>query len=180
MTTSKSELRRLIRDRERSLPEEELRARDGELVKKLLALPEFKSAGCVLLYFGTGTEIDTRPVIRRSLEAGKTVALPRITGPGTMVAGRILSQSQLVPGAYGIPEPPEDAEILDPGAFGLILVPGVAFSPEGRRLGRGGGYYDRYLADTRGLKVALVRDLQLTPHLPAGPHDIDVDLIITG
>ena len=97
-----------------------------------------------------------------------------------MVAGRILSQSELVPGAYGIPEPPEDAEILDPRAFGLILVPGVAFSPEGRRLGRGGGYYDRYLADTRGLKVALARDLQLTPHLPAGPHDIDVDLIITG
>lgn len=178
MTISKSELRRLIRDRESALPAGGLRREDGALIEKLLSSPEFAAARRVLLYFGVGTEIDTAPVIAAALSLGKDVALPRVTGPGLMEARRVTEPSKLVPGAFGIPEPGEDCELMPPDSFDLILVPGAAFSPDGRRLGRGGGFYDRYLPKTAGVKAALVRGIQLTEDVPTAEHDIKMDIII--
>lgn len=179
MTISKSELRAIIKKREAALSELEIKASDRELASAFIALPEFIKAKTVMLYCGVGREPDTGPMIASALRAGKTVALPKITGPGVMEARRIYSLDQLVPGAFGIPEPSGECEVVAPGEFDLILVPGAAFSPNGCRLGRGGGYYDRYLPQTRGVKVALARKCQLTDDIPTDIHDINVDLIIT-
>ncbi len=179
MTISKSELRALVKKREASLSDFEIEASDRELAASLIVSPEFAAAKTVMLYWGVGREPDTRPMIDAALKAGKLVALPCVTGPGAMEARRIFSLTQLVPGAFGIPEPDRECEVVDPGEFDLILVPGAAFSPDGRRLGRGGGYYDRYLPQTRGVKVALARKCQLTDDIPTDIHDINVDLIIT-
>lgn len=179
MTTSKSDLRRLVRAREAGLAPEERRESDERLVSRLLASPEYRSAGTVLLYCGVGGEPDTRPILEDALRAGKRAALPRITAPGAMEARQVRSPGELVPGAFNIPEPGEGCPLLPPEAFDLVLVPGAAFTRNGARLGRGGGYYDRYLPRVRGKTAALVRRIQLFDTLPTQAHDVPVALVIT-
>ncbi len=135
-------------------------------------------ARCVMLYWPQGAEVDVRPIFLRALKLGKLAALPRITGPGTMEA-RASDPGELVPGFMGIPEPPESAQSVPPEKPDLIIVPGAAFTRDGRRLGRGGGYYDRFLPLTRGLKLALVRPEALFDDLPTEVHDVRVDEVIT-
>ena len=172
MTASKAEIRRLVQSAAG-------REDDGALIRRFLSLPEYRRAKTVLLYRGVGGEIDTAPILQDALSAGKLVALPRITGPDLMEARRVASAEELVPGKYGIPAPPAESELIPPEALDLILVPGAAFTPEGDRLGRGGGYYDRYLPRTAGFKVALARRGQLFPALPTQAHDQRVDLVVT-
>lgn len=152
---------------------------DEVLIKRLLASPEYRRAARVFLYLGVGNEPDTRPAILDALAGGKRVALPGIVAPGVMEAREITSLSELVPGKFAIPAPPAEKAVIPPEAFDLILVPGAAFTREGGRLGRGGGYYDRYLPLTRGKKIALVRRIQFFDALPTEDHDIRVDLLLT-
>ncbi len=179
MTTSKSELRGLVRAREKGLTPQEREVSDRILTNRFLALPEYRAARRVFLYLGVRSEPDTRPIFEDALRAGKRVALPKITGPGTMEARELRYLSELVPGPFGIPEPGETCPKVPPETFDLILVPGAAFSPNGARLGRGGGYYDRYLPQTRGKTVALARRIQLFNSLPTEEHDIPIDFLIT-
>ncbi len=179
MTASKAELRRLVRETEKGLSPEAVRESDRTLAERFLSLEEYKRAKTLFLYAGTRREPDTRSILAAALRDGKTVALPKITGPGVMEARRIGSLSGLVPDRYNIPAPPPDSEVILPKAFDLILVPGAAFTPDGARLGRGGGYYDRFLSKTRGLKIALVRREFVFPALPVEEHDIKMDILIT-
>ncbi len=172
MTASKAEIRRLVQSAAG-------REDDGALILRFLSLPEYRRAKTVFLYRGVGSELDTLPIIEDALSSGKRVALPRVTAPGIMEARRIRALNELVPGKYGIPAPPEGSELIPPEEFDLILVPGAAFSPNGARLGRGGGYYDRYLPKTLGFKVALAGKGRLFPVLPTEEHDVKVDKVIT-
>ncbi len=148
-------------------------------MSRFLSLPEYRSAETVFLFCGAGDEIDTIPIIEDALSSGKTVALPRVTVPGVLEARRVNALTELVPGKYHIPAPPEGSELVPPENFDLILVPGAAFAGDGARLGRGGGYYDRYLPRTRALKVALARRCQLFDALPMEAHDVKMDLVVT-
>lgn len=179
MTASKAELRRLVREAERGLSPAEKAESDRVLAVRFLASEAYRRAGVLFLYAGVGQEPDTRPLLDAALRAGKTVALPKIVAPGVMEARRITAPDGLVPDRYGIPAPAEESETIPPEAFDLILVPGAAFTPGGVRLGRGGGYYDRYLPRTRGVKLALARHGFVFPALPAEAHDIQVDILIT-
>ncbi len=179
MTASKADLRRLVREAERRLSPTEKAESDRILAARFLASEPYRRAKILLFYAGAGPEPDTRPLVDAALEAGKTVALPKITAPGVMEARRIAAAGELVPDKYGIPAPAEGSQLLPPEAFDLILVPGAAFTPGGIRLGRGGGYYDRYLPRTRGVKLALARRRFIFPALPIEPHDIPVDILIT-
>lgn len=153
-------------------------ASDAALREAFLEMPEYRAARTVLLYVGTGAEPDTRPLIEDALASGKRVALPAIAGPGLMEARAVTDPDLLVPGPYGIPAPAPDSELVPPEALDLVLVPGMAFTPDGERLGRGGGYYDRYLPRTSALTVALARDFQIVDRLPTEAHDVPVDALI--
>ena len=179
MTASKADLRRLVREAERNLSPAEKAESDRILAARFLASEPYRRANVLFLYAGVDPEPDTRPVIAAALRSGKTVALPKITGPGLMDARRITALEGLVPDKFNIPAPSEESETVPPDAFDLILVPGAAFTPGGVRLGRGGGYYDRYLPRTRGVKLALARRQFVFPALPAEAHDIRVDILIT-
>ena len=148
----------------------------------VLALPEVAAASSLFVYASDEGEVQTYTLMEDLLAMGKTVAVPRIVDRAarTMEAVPIRSIKDLTPGAFGILAPPGKSPPLN-GPPGLALVPGLAFDPAmGARLGLGGGYYDRYLAEhPKTLAVGLAFEMQLIADLPAEPHDQRVGILVT-
>lgn len=176
--TDKAALRRHIAALEKAVPEAELAAGDRAMTEKILTLPEYCSASRIFVFYGVGREPDTRPILAHALAAGKTVSIPYIVSEGVMQARVLRDLESLIPGRYNIPTTPE-TEVLAPEELDFLLVPGAAFDGEGHRLGRGGGYYDRFLAGASGVKVGLVRDFALLEAVPTQAHDCRVDFVVT-
>lgn len=150
------------------------------VVAKLEAQPFFQRAAIVHTYVSWRNEVSTHELIRSMLKQEKTVVVPRIEGAaGTLAHARIQSLSDLKPGAYGIPEPPQPVEAYDLSQIEVVLVPGVAFDRMGYRLGFGGGYYDAFLTQMDALRVGLAFDLQLVDEVPRRAEDEKVDIIVT-
>jgi len=148
----KRRLRLEMKRRLASLSSEEIANKSAAVVRTLAAAPCWDQAEVVLAFLPLPGEADLRPLIADSLAAGKTVGLPRIGG-GDLVFHRAAesgSQGGLIRHAYGMLEPAPDAPELRPEDLAarkvLVLVPGLAFDREGGRLGRGKGFYDRFLA----------------------------------
>ena len=173
--TDKAALRELLLARRQAVQDRTRDAWDRAIAARLAGLLPEK--GDVFFYIGTDFEIATLDAIRARLAAGGGVCVPLCRGKGRMTARRIRGTDTLIPGRFGIPEPPEDAELVeDPAA---VVVPGLAFSPDGSRIGRGGGYYDRWLAAHPGcMAVGLCYEAFLTPIVPE-PHDRRVRFILT-
>lgn len=145
-----------------------------------LTLPAIREARRVMAYASMPDEVATDGIIRVLFDAGKEVALPFITGRRTMEAALLSSPEDMEPGDYGIMTAKNAREkIVAPGTLDLILVPGVAFCLDGRRLGMGGGYYDAFLPRTDAIRVALAFSCQLGEKLPKDEHDMGVDIIVT-
>lgn len=148
------------------------------ITEQVLALPEWRNAKTVMAYVSMAEEPDTKALIAAALAEGKTLLLPRCADRSVMEALPVTDPDSLVPGMLGIPEPPaaEGCAAPDPE---LILVPCVAATPNGIRLGHGAGYYDRFLAEHRGMTVCLCFRPLLRADLPAEETDVPVDLVIT-
>lgn len=179
ITEEKAALRRQIRGAQQALSPAQRSHSDRALFAHLLALEEVARADTLLLYLGMGAEPDTAPLCTALRAAGKQVALPRCLPHSQMEARLVREDSTLVPHPFGMLEPGEDCPVLSRQSIDLILVPGLAFTATGLRLGQGGGYYDRYLPGYKGLTVALCRDVFLLPHIPYGQHDCPVGLVVT-
>ena len=143
------------------------------------ALPQVAAARTVLLFYGVGREPDTRNLLVHLLNMGKRVALPRCLPGGEMEARAVTALEELEEGAYGIPAPPAGAPLVPREEVDVILVPNLCCDREGYRLGRGGGYYDRYLAGYTGTTVAWCPPALLVPRVPREEHDVPVDLLLT-
>ena len=143
----------------------------------------YNAAGTVALYCSTPGEVDTRRIIKKCLADGKKVVLPKVTGKGTMIFCLIDSVDDIsVIGKFGISEPAENCEEIGSENLDLIVVPGVCFDLSKSRIGRGGGYYDRYLAECdSAIKVGICFDSQILKcsYIPCEKTDIKMDLIIT-
>ena len=157
----KQQLRATIRRLSAQLPFRYREAADRAIARHLLALPEYRSAGAVFCFVSAGREIDTRPILEQTLADGKMLCVPLCVADGIMELRAIRDLKELFPGAYGILEPPADSPALSPDQIDLAVIPCVTCSREGRRLGRGGGYYDRFLAHYRGAAVLLCRERTL-------------------
>jgi 5-formyltetrahydrofolate cyclo-ligase len=142
-------------------------------------MPEFLSAGTVFCFVGTAGEIDTRPILTAALRAGQTLCVPLCTGNGLMELRRIDSLEQLSPGFHGIPEPPPAAGAINPDDVDFTVIPCAACDRVGHRLGKGGGYYDRFLAAYRGPAVLVCRERLLWDEIPMEPHDAVVPWVVT-
>ena len=175
----KTTLRNRIKQALREADLTQLAQADQAAVLRVLALPPFQQAQTILSYAPFGREFNADLLNQAILDQGKTLALPLVTGPGQMEARLVESLSQLVPGAYGIREPGPDTPILPPASIDLLLLPGLAFDPACYRMGRGGGYYDRYLARFTGYTIAPTRELQIVPAVPRDPWDRRADLVVT-
>jgi 5-formyltetrahydrofolate cyclo-ligase len=154
------------------------------ITEKLYRLPVYRASYTVMYFLSFRSEVDTRAMIMAALAEGKRVLVPKAL-PRTreLLPSQLTDwERDLAPGAYGIPEPREEALIpVDPAAVELLVVPGVAFDEQGNRLGYGGGYYDRFfkrIAPETPL-VALAFELQIVDSVPVQPWDRPVDLIVT-
>lgn len=154
-------------------------AGDEALFRRFLALPEVGSARTILLYHGMGNEPDTARLFQPLWTAGKRLCLPRCLSGNGMEVRLLQPDRPLVRHRYGMLEPGGDCPAVPPGEIDLVLVPGLAFDRSGGRLGRGGGYYDRWLARYSGFTAALCRDGLLMEAIPRLHHDLRVDLVIT-
>ena len=175
----KKSLRREIGEKKRALTALEVQERSRILAQRLYATAQYRQAKSLYAYLSFNQEVRTNPIIERAWADGKQVALPKVMGR-EMAFIWIDSFDGLAPqGAYNITEPIEDGPVADDEAA-LVLMPGLAFDPQGHRVGYGGGYYDRFLeAEPRHPLVALCYDFQLLPHLETDAHDVPVDLVIT-
>lgn len=177
METKKS-IRKAIAARRRASTEEERRAADEKITAAVLALPEFQAASCIYIYMSYNREVETRRIIQAAWGQGKRVAVPRVEGQ-EMAFYLLESFDQLVPGCVGIPEP-MDGMRLAGDEDALMIMPGVAFDASCRRVGYGGGYYDRYLSRHTGHpRVAVAYSFQLIPQAPWEPTDIFPDKLVT-
>ncbi len=138
-----------------------------------------EAAQRVFLYLSVRREADTRRLIRRLLEEGKTVALPVSLSGGEMFFARYLPGGLTEGSVVPIPEPDADAPRLEPQDGDLILVPALTFDLEGYRLGQGGGYYDRFLSAHDLFSVGLARDALLMREVPREAHDCAVACLVT-
>ena len=149
------------------------------IARQVLALPAWQQAKTVMAYVSMPEEPDTKEIIETALNEGKTLLLPCCVDRENMVAVPVTDLSGMKTGRLGIPEPeplPEGTEIPEPE---VILVPCVAATPNGIRLGHGAGYFDRFLARHGGMTVCLCFQRLLRADLPAEATDVPVDLVIT-
>lgn len=173
----KKAFRREIAAKKRAMTIDEIKEASARLAEKLFASDYYKNAHSIYAYLSYNQEVRTESIINRALRDGKRVAVPKVFGDDMKFLW-IDSLLDIAPGAYNIPEPIADGPEAD-DECALILMPGLAFDPEGHRLGYGGGFYDRYLAVHHHHKlVALCYDFQMFDHLETEAHDIPVDLVI--
>lgn len=185
--TDIAEQKKLLRKealrRRRSLTAAERQEKSRLIAEKLLTDDRIRSARTVLGFFSMKDEVEMEDILRHLLGMGKKVALPLVTGPGIMEAVELKSFADLVPGDFNIPTVREDArEIIAPHELDCIIVPAVAFSDEGYRLGMGGGFYDRYLVRAEKTdRLAVVFDCQIFPAegFPREEYDQQVDSVFT-
>ena len=175
----KQRLRRTMRALERQLSDKYKAASSRSICALLLAMPEYQAASAVFCFVGTDHEIDTRPILAHALAAGKRLSVPRCTGPGIMELRQLRSLEELSPGAYGIPEPPESAPVMNPDDVDLAILPCLTCSHLGQRLGQGCGYYDRFLSNYRGGTALLCREKLIREEIPLEPHDYPIPWVLT-
>ena len=175
----KKALRREIGAKKRALNAAVVEARSAVLAEKLFATEQYRQARTLYAYLSFNQEVRTAPIIERAWADGKRVAVPKVVGD-SMAFIWIDSFDNLAPqGAFQIMEPVGDGPVAD-DKTALMLMPGLAFDPQGHRVGYGGGYYDRYLAaQPDHPTVALCYDFQLLERLDVDAFDVPVDLVIT-
>ncbi len=179
ITKEKARLRAMIREQMQALTKQERGESDTRLFARFLALGELAQANSVLLFHGVGAEPETNQLLSILQAAGKRVALPRCL-PGRQMEARLVTGAEsLQRSAFGIPEPTEALPLIQKQDIDLILVPALCCDRFGFRLGQGGGYYDRYLADYAGLTVTLCRAAFLQDALPHESFDQPVAQVLT-
>ncbi|HHW12372.1 MAG TPA: 5-formyltetrahydrofolate cyclo-ligase [Firmicutes bacterium] len=177
----KKELRAVYQTKLAQIPEAKVRRWSAQICARALALPVLPDKQVIAAYCSFGHEVATRPLLAGLLAAGHVLVLPVVDRQSRMMEfRRVDSLDALTPGVYGILEP-QSGELCSPEEIELFFIPGLAFDRQGNRLGRGGGYYDRYLSTVRpdAAKIGLAFQLQIAEALPVAPHDIKVDAVLT-
>ena len=143
------------------------------------ALEEYRAAGTVFAFAGTVHEIDTALLLKETLAAGKTLVLPRCAEGHALDLCVVTSMDELVPGMYGILEPKADCALVTPADIDFAVVPCLSFDRRGRRLGQGGGYYDRLLPQLACPTCLICRERLMSEAVPTEEHDRRCTLYVT-
>ena len=198
----KTELRQQMRELKRQFTQQQLDELSLPIIERLR--PRLHAATTVFAYYSLPDEVNTHQLVDELVAAGKTVFLPKVTGDDTMAWYRYTSKKLLERGAFGIQEPcvpnesyskfsefgdqiqciysPNSVNLLSNDTETVVLVPGIAFDVHGHRLGRGKGYYDRFLRMLESFphvrKIGVCFDFQKVAEVPVDEHDMAVDEVI--
>ena len=178
MKASKQELRSTVRNRKKELSPEDIACRSELLCRMVLDTDAYRTANTIYGYLPFNQEVDLTLLLKQAMADGKQVALPKCYGK-EMRFILIQDLSNVQKSTLGAPEPIEDAPIArDPQA--LVILPGLIFDTQGHRIGYGGGYYDRFLAEEpTHPTIGLCFDFQLVPRLEAEEHDIPAQIVFS-
>lgn len=178
---TKTALRRQLRAEAARHTSGELAEGSRAICDRVAAQDTWRNARTVLLYSPLPGEPNLQPLIDLALAAAKTLTFPRYdNSTGSYQICQVTEpSSQLISGQFGILEPRPERPVCKLNELDIALVPGIGFSLNGCRLGRGKGYFDRMLNEVRGWKCGVAFDWQVTVEIPAERHDIRLDSIVT-
>ncbi len=178
----KNSLRQQLRQVLRSMSAEQRRIKSQAACRYVIESPEFAAAKVVMVYLSMSQEVDTAAIALRAWQEGKTVAVPKVfMSDHSMLPVEIQS---LDTGMKTTPVGAREPDVGQPmpiDCIDVVLVPGLGFSPTGQRIGRGGGFYDRFLAQASfgGTTCGLAFEEQVLESLPMLPHDQHLNMLIT-
>lgn len=180
LNAQKQAARRAARQQLAQISPQEFSAIGAAMWQTLQAQPAWQSAQSVCCFVGALHEPDTMPILQGALSAGKQLLVPRIAGPGQMQLVPLQSLERLQPGVFGILEPGQALPAVPAGSgVQLAVLPCLAATRSGARLGHGGGYYDRFLANYSGQRLILCPEALLAQSLPTGPLDEPAQAVLT-
>lgn len=179
--TRKKRLRKRVLAGRMALDRSQVEASSQAILEKVLGLAAFRRAELVHAYVSSKeNEVDTRALIGTCLAQGKRVAVPVVIPRAKTLAHALIDGlNQLAVGPWGLAQPDSAQAIWLPATarIDLVVVPGLAFDRRGHRIGWGGGYYDRFLAQVQAVKIGLCYDAFVLDCIPSEPHDVPVDLV---
>ena len=179
---TKHELRKRIESIRDGISKDEKERLDAVIAAHLISWEAYRSSKVLFCFVSFRSEIDTRPIIEKSIKLDKIVSVPKINLANGEMRAFIIDdfESCLEPGEYGILEPVSSCRELDYGRLDLIITPGLAFTSRGERLGYGGGFYDRFIErHSQATICALAYDRLILNEIPVKEHDVPVDYLIT-
>jgi len=177
--SEKSKLRQVFLKKRQSLTSFEIQKRSQAICKKIKSLAQIENNNVIACYLAVNNEPELSDTTSEFLKIQKTIVIPAFfkTSKNYKFV-KLSSLNKLKIGPYQIPQPSKLLPV-DSAKIDLVLLPGLAFSEDGLRLGYGKGVYDRLLADTNALKIGVAYDFQVIDHFESESHDIKVDFVIT-
>lgn len=175
----KKMLRSIMRRLEDKLSQRYMETADQAIMSHLAAMPEYQEAQTVFCFVSVRREIDTFPILKDALAAGKTLCIPLCTQKGVMEPRQITDLSQLQEGSYGLLEPPADAPLVSVDNIDFAILPCTTCNHLGQRLGKGGGYYDRFLSQYSGWTVGINYSECVRDELQPGRYDVPIQMLLT-
>ena len=180
-TAAKREVRRRLRARLDAMTDAGRHDKSLAVARLVADTAEWRAASVVMLYLSTAIEVDTAPLALKAWQHGKSVLVPKVSwDQRRMLPTEIssLSDDHLTTTGHGLREP-VGGKVVPVDAIDLVLVPGLGFDKAGRRLGRGMGFYDRFLGqpDFFGLTCGLAFSEQVVEELPVNEHDVSLHLL---
>ena len=173
----KKELRSMIREKKRAMTEEQIVSASRRLAALFHAHPLYQNARTIYGYLPYNQEVRTVPMLEQAMKDGKRIAVPKVFG-NEMKFIYLDDLTKIEKGYCGIPEPVEDVPVAD-DPTALVLMPGLAFDPQGHRIGYGGGFYDKFLAaEPDHPTIALCYDFQMVDRLETEEFDVPVDCVL--
>ena len=174
----KREMRAYIRAKKRAMTERQIVSASARLGEQFRACELYKNAKTIYGYLPYNQEVRTVPMLEQAIRDGKRVAVPKCYGDEMRFLYISDFEKEVAPGYANIPEPIADEPVAD-DKTALVLMPGLAFDPQGHRIGYGGGFYDRFLsAEPDHPTLALCYGFQMVEHLETEEFDIPVDQVL--
>lgn len=172
----KASLRRILLQKRDGISDDYMTIASKQIQRNLKKIEAYNKALTIAGYYSIGSEVKTGRIIQEILTDGKTFALPRVEGDG-LVFCNVKSFDDLEKGEFGIMEPKKDCPAIE--RFDVILVPTVAATDSGQRLGYGRGYYDRFLSKIDSITIALTYSKLLVKNIPRSEDDVMIQWIVT-
>lgn len=179
VSMNKQELRKQLLEQRKNTPQAQQEYVNEMIFQAVTAHPKYLDSDTIFVYYSVNDEIDTHRLIEDALALGKRVCVPKCRPKHQMDACQILTQNDLTEETFGIPEPGAHCEVIHPEEIDLCIIPALACDEKGVRIGYGGGFYDRFLAKTDAFRMTLCAQSRMLEQLPAEPHDIPCNCIVT-